>query len=156
MKKEMAPHSSILAWRILWTEEPGGLLSIGSHRLSSSSSNSTVWSGNTASICAVSVSTSMQKTLASLSWLSELPWMDHPTHLTSVQSFSCVWFFATPWTAACKAPLSITSSWSLLKFTCIESVMPSNQPSHPLLSPSPPAFSLSQHQGLFQWVRHLT
>ena len=26
------------------------------------------------------------------------------------------------------------------------------QPSHPLLSPSPPAFSLSQHQGLFQWI----
>ena len=26
----MATHSSILAWRILWTEEPGGLLSIGS------------------------------------------------------------------------------------------------------------------------------
>ena len=26
------------------------------------------------------------------------------------------------------------------------------QPSHPLLSPSPPAFSLSYHQGLFQWV----
>ena len=26
------------------------------------------------------------------------------------------------------------------------------QPSHPLSSPSPPAFSLSQHQGLFQWV----
>ena len=31
--KEMATHSSILAWRILWTEEPGGLLSIGSHRV---------------------------------------------------------------------------------------------------------------------------
>ena len=29
------------------------------------------------------------------------------------------------------------------------------QPSHPLLSPSPPAFSLSQHQGLFQWVSSL-
>ena len=28
----MAAHSSILAWRILWMEEPGGLLSIGSHR----------------------------------------------------------------------------------------------------------------------------
>ena len=27
------------------------------------------------------------------------------------------------------------------------------QPSHPLSSPSPPAFNLSQHQGLFQWVR---
>ena len=29
------------------------------------------------------------------------------------------------------------------------------QPSHPLSSPSPPAFSLSQHQGLFQWVSSL-
>ena len=33
MEKEMATHSSILAWRILWTEEPGGLLSIESHRV---------------------------------------------------------------------------------------------------------------------------
>ena len=29
------------------------------------------------------------------------------------------------------------------------------QPSHPLLSPSPPAFNLSKHQGLFQWVSSL-
>ena len=29
LEKEMAPHSSTLAWRIPWTEEPGGLLSIG-------------------------------------------------------------------------------------------------------------------------------
>ena len=29
----MATHSSILAWRIPWTEEPGGLSSIGSHRV---------------------------------------------------------------------------------------------------------------------------
>ena len=33
MEKEMATHSSILAWRILWTEEPGGLPSMGSHRV---------------------------------------------------------------------------------------------------------------------------
>ena len=33
MEKEMAIHSSILAWRILWTEEPGGLLSMKSHRV---------------------------------------------------------------------------------------------------------------------------
>ena len=32
-EKEMATHSSILAWRIPWTEEPGGLLSIMSHRV---------------------------------------------------------------------------------------------------------------------------
>ena len=33
LEKEIAAHSNILAWRILWTEEPGGLLSIGSHRV---------------------------------------------------------------------------------------------------------------------------
>ena len=33
MEKEMATHSSILVWRILWTEEPGGLLSIGLPRV---------------------------------------------------------------------------------------------------------------------------
>ena len=29
LKKEMVTHSNILAWRIPWTEEPGGLLSMG-------------------------------------------------------------------------------------------------------------------------------
>ena len=29
----MATHSGVLAWRIPWTEEPGGLLSMGSHRV---------------------------------------------------------------------------------------------------------------------------
>ena len=33
MEKAMAPHSSTLAWKIPWTEEPGGLLSMGSHRV---------------------------------------------------------------------------------------------------------------------------
>ena len=33
LEKEMATHSSILAWRILWTEEPHGLQSIGSQRV---------------------------------------------------------------------------------------------------------------------------
>ena len=31
--KEMATHSSILAWRVPWTEEPGGLWSMGSQRV---------------------------------------------------------------------------------------------------------------------------
>ena len=30
LEEEMAAHSSVLAWRILWTEEPGGLPSMGS------------------------------------------------------------------------------------------------------------------------------
>ena len=33
LEKEMASHSSILAWRIPWTEEPGGLQPIGSQRV---------------------------------------------------------------------------------------------------------------------------
>ena len=33
LEKEMATHSSILAWRISWTEEPGGLLLTGSPRV---------------------------------------------------------------------------------------------------------------------------
>ena len=34
LKEGVATHSSIFAWRILWTEEPGGLQSIGSQRVS--------------------------------------------------------------------------------------------------------------------------
>ena len=45
---------------------------------------------------------------------------------SSVQPLSHVQLFATPWTAARQASLSITNSWSLLKLTSIESVMPSN------------------------------
>ena len=43
-----------------------------------------------------------------------------------VQSLSRVQLFATPWTAARQASLSITNSWNLLKLMSIESVMPSN------------------------------
>ena len=33
LEEEMATHSSVLAWRIPWTEEPGGLPSMGLHRV---------------------------------------------------------------------------------------------------------------------------
>ena len=73
---------------------------------------------------------------------------------SSVQSLSCVWLFATPWTTANQASLSITNSRSLLKRMAIESMMPSNYlilclPL--LLLPS----NLSQHQSLFKWVSSL-
>ena len=52
-----------------------------------------------------------------------------------VQSLSHVWFFATPWTAACQASLSFTISRNLLKRLSMELVMPSNRLilCHPLL-----------------------
>ena len=57
--------------------------------------------------------------------------------ISSVQSLSCVRLFATPWTAERQAFLSITNSRSLLKFTSIESVMPSSHLTlcHSLLLP---------------------
>ena len=69
--------------------------------------------------------------------------------MTSVQSVSRVRLFATPCTATRQAPLSITNSWSLLKFMSIELVN-TIQSSYPLLSPFAPVFNLSQHQGPFQ------
>ena len=67
-----------------------------------------------------------------------------------VQLLSRVWLFATPWTAACKASLSITNSWSLLKLMSIESVMPSNHlilipfSSHLQSFPASGSFQMSQ------------
>ena len=62
-----------------------------------------------------------------------------PSFISSVQSLSHVRLFATPWTAACQASLSITNSQSLLILIPIELVIPSNHLilCHPLLlSPS--------------------
>ena len=56
-------------------------------------------------------------------------------NIVVVQSLSCVQFFATPWTAACLASLSVIISRNLLKLMSIELVMPSNHLifCHPLL-----------------------
>ena len=67
---------------------------------------------------------------------------------SSVQWLSRVQLFVTPWTAACQASLSTANSQSLLKL--VHHIGDSIQPFHPLSSPSPPAFNLSQHQSLFQ------
>ena len=71
--------------------------------------------------------------------------------LYSVQSLSCVRLFATPWTTARQASLSIANSWSLHKLTSIELVMPSNHLilCHPLLLlpsifPASQSFQMSQ------------
>ena len=68
-----------------------------------------------------------------------------------VQLLSHVWLFATPRTAARQAPVF----HRLLDFaqTCVHGVGDAVQPSHPLSSPSSPALSLSQHQGLLPLSR---
>ena len=79
----------------------------------------------------------------------------------SVQSFSHVRLFETPWTVACQASLSITNSWSLLKLKSIKSVMPSNHLilCHPLLSlPSIfPSISIFSNESVLRirWPKYL-
>ena len=72
----------------------------------------------------------------------------------------CVQLFVTPWTAARQASLSITNSWSLLKLTSIESVMPSNHLTlcHPLfllpsIFPSIRGFS-SESVLCIRWLKY--
>ena len=76
---------------------------------------------------------------------------DIAVHFSSVQSLSHVWCFATQWTAARQASLSITNSWSLLRLMSIELVMPSNHLilCHPFSScpqsfPASGSFQMSQ------------
>ena len=70
---------------------------------------------------------------------------------SSVHSLSRVRLFATPWTAASQASLSIANSWSLLRLMPIELVMPSNHLilCHPLLLlqsfPASGSFPMSQY-----------
>ena len=79
---------------------------------------------------------------------------------SSVQSLSHVQLFATPWTAARQASLSITNSQGPLKLMSIESVMPSNHLilCHPLLLllsifPSIRVFS-NESALCFQWPKY--
>ena len=71
-------------------------------------------------------------------------------HSQPVQSLSHVRLFATPWTAAQQASLSINNSWSLLKLMFIELVMPSN---HLILGlPFSSCLQSFQDQVPLQWV----
>ena len=67
--------------------------------------------------------------------------------LIVVQSLSRVWLYVTPWTAAHQTSLSFTIS--RIAQTHVHCVDDAIQSSRPLSPPSPPALSLSQHQGLF-------
>ena len=70
---------------------------------------------------------------------------------SSVQSFSHVWVSCDP--MDCSTPgFPVHHQLPELAHTHVHQVSDAIQPSHPLSSPSPPAFNLSQHQCLFQWV----
>ena len=100
LKKEMASHTSILTW--------------GNHGERSLLGYSP-WGGKESDM-------TEQLTLLVSHHTSD----NSDSKFSSVQSLSRVHLFATPWTAAHQASLSITNSQSLLKLIFIESVLPSN------------------------------
>ena len=70
--------------------------------------------------------------------------------------FSCSVMSDSATPMDCSTPgLPVHHQLSELTQTHVHWVGDAIQPSHPLLSPSPPAFNLSHHQGLFQWVSSL-
>ena len=123
LEKEMATHSSVLAWRIPWTEKPGRLQSMGSHRV-----------GHEWSDLAAAAAGDIWKKVVSL--------------VPSPQS--CL-TLCNP--MDCSMPgFPVHQQLPEFTHTHVHWVGDAIQPSHPLSSPSPPAFNLAQHQGLFQWV----
>ena len=81
-----------------------------------------------------------------------IQWLSIMCSVSSVQSLSRVQLFVKD-SVDCSTPgLPVLHQLLELGQTHIQRVGDAIQPSHPLSSPSPPALSLSQHQGLFQWV----
>ena len=119
----MATYSSILAWRIPWTEDPSGLQSMVSQRV-------------------------------------RYDWVTEHTHTQYIRQLNVVQFssVAQPCLTLCDPMDCSTPGFpvrhQLPEFTQthVHWVGDAIQLSHPLSSPSPPTFNLSQHQGLFQGV----
>ena len=119
LEKEMATHSRVLAWRIPGMGEPGGLPSMGLHRVRHD------WSDLAAA------------EVFQFSWVAQ-------SCPTLCDPMDC----STPGCPVLHHFLEFAQAY-------VHGVGVAIQPSHPLSSPSPPAFSLSLHQGLFQWVSSL-
>ena len=124
---EMAAHSNFLAWNIPWTGDPGGLQLMGSQRVGHSWVIEYPCIENTDKNIKEDSNPHNPIILDKVSscYFCFLCLAVHSVQFSSVQSLSRVWLFATPWIAARQASLSVTNSWSSLKLTSIESVMPS-------------------------------
>ena len=129
-EKAMAPHSSTLAWKIPWAEEPGGLQSVGSQRVGhdwvTSLSLFTFmsmgshrvrhdWNGLAAAAAAAGL---YKKRDTDQIFLPLKFWKDICIYMLLL--FSHVWLFVTPWTVALQASLSMgfprPEYWSGLLF----------------------------------------
>ena len=128
LEEGMASCSSILAWRIPWTEKPGRLQSIGLQRVGHDWSD---W-----------VHAHMYRERQR----KKLPCFFSSCSVTHLCPTLC-----DPVDCSTPGP-HVLHHLPEFTQTHVHWVGDAIQPSHPLSPPSPPAFNLSQHQGLFQWV----
>ena len=142
LEKEMATHSSALAWRIPGTEEPGGLLSMGSHRVGHD------WSDLAAA--AVYIWKKPREFILKIL-------IKRKKTGVFCGDWHCCFCLVTQSRPTLCDPMDCSMPdfpvlHRLPEFapTHVHWIEDAIQPSHPLASPSPPAFNLSQHQGLFQ------
>ena len=134
MEKEIATHSSILAWRIPGTKESDGLPSLGLHRVGHDCCNLV------AAEARIIESTIRWGTYMLKQWNIQFSSVTQscPTLCNSMNH-------RTP-------GLPVHHQYPEFTQTHVHQVGDTIQPSHSLSSPSPPAVNPSQHQGLFQWV----
>ena len=140
----MATHPSTLAWRIPWTEEPGGLQSMGPQRVGHDLSDLACTGFGPRSLEGPSEPSSSLYDFLYMrtSWGQ---WTE--LHFSSVAQ-SCP-ALCDPMN--CSTPgLPVHHQLPEFTQTHVHQVGDDIQPSHPLSSPSPPAPNPSQHQSLFQ------
>ena len=173
---EMATHSSTLAWKIPWMEEPGRLQSMGSQRVGHNWATSLSLSEWNHSLNLWLSLRSQSFSVPELIFHSVCPLLDKNKRLMEASwwerltegKLGLLW-----WAGLC----SVQFSWQLCPTLCdpmdcsmpgipvhhqlpelaqthVHQVGDAIQPYHLLSSPSPPAFNLSQHQSLFQWVSY--
>ena len=161
----MATHSSVLAWRIPGTGEPGGLLSLGLHRVRHDWGDLAVAVHNNTGILQPEVGggwRDLRNTVENSlncheflleSGLGQGGWWGHRNKWGTIQFSRSVVSESLQPHGLQHARLSYHQLLDLAQSQVW--VGDAIQPSHPLASPSPPSFNLSQHQGLFKWVSFL-
>ena len=142
LEEGMATHSSILAWRMPWTEEPGHS-SQGWKELDTTATLLNFLEVQGSGIC----QHVLLKVTTCYCIINILPLRKRP--LQTLVQFSCCHIQLLNWSTP---SFPVHHQFPELAQTHVHWVGDAIQPSHPLSSLSPPAFNLSQHKGLFQWV----
>ena len=151
LEEGMATHSNNLAWRIPWTEEPGRLYSMESHRVKQLKRLSTahIW---VPIVCVHSIHSFSQ---GDSFYFLEFVWFFQMVFKLFLASGKIIFYkieFYVVDQLLSRVRFPVLHYLPEFSQTQVHWVSDAIQPSHPLSPLSPPALSLSQHQVLFQWV----